>query len=429
MNKTKKLAIFILIQLVFLSCASISFNVDHPPLIDLRGANSITVIPLEWDSIIEYKTLSNRVTYALLSGISRGNITVIDPYSQENNYIRNYSRYADIYILGKITNVMFNDDVKTREDKSWSETRIITTITRTVYVSIEYSYYKSANNQILGRFNKTASSSDSVEHTRRASERPNRQDYTNREPNQSGRSGTTRRTRNNVRRQLDEWTYNIAAAAVPEFSGTMNNELSQWTTMEKRRVRGSATGEPDAAEAKKLIRESQYKQALDKFTAVYVKNNNVSFGYNTAILLAANNRFAEALALLEKIDKTITEAGKKSPAYIKKEITKMTGYIDGFKILQSARPAPSAQTAAPASAPIPAKETIRPSQTTYRTEYDYNAAGEIIAQRDYNNGILERQVLIQGRREVEELYINGVIVLRAIWENGVKISEERIPKR
>jgi YD repeat-containing protein len=63
------------------------------------------------------------------------------------------------------------------------------------------------------------------------------------------------------------------------------------------------------------------------------------------------------------------------------------------------------------------------------TEYDYDDSGNRIAQRDIHNGVLERKVFINGNKETEELYINGVVALRAYWEDGRKISEERIRRR
>jgi len=62
-------------------------------------------------------------------------------------------------------------------------------------------------------------------------------------------------------------------------------------------------------------------------------------------------------------------------------------------------------------------------------EYDYDSSGSRIAERDIRNGILERQMLINGDKETEELYLDGVVVLRAFWENGRKISEERVRRR
>ena len=62
-------------------------------------------------------------------------------------------------------------------------------------------------------------------------------------------------------------------------------------------------------------------------------------------------------------------------------------------------------------------------------EYDYDDDGNRIMERNINRGILERTVRSDGDREVEELYMNGIVVLRAIWEEGRKISEERIRNR
>jgi hypothetical protein len=60
------------------------------------------------------------------------------------------------------------------------------------------------------------------------------------------------------------------------------------------------------------------------------------------------------------------------------------------------------------------------------TEYEYDSQGDRIIERNYRRGILERLVRTSGDREVEELYMNGVVILRAIWEEGRKISEERV---
>jgi hypothetical protein len=59
-------------------------------------------------------------------------------------------------------------------------------------------------------------------------------------------------------------------------------------------------------------------------------------------------------------------------------------------------------------------------------EYEYNANGDRIFERNIRNGVLERTVYKEGEREVEELYMNGEVILHAIWENGRKISEERV---
>ncbi|MDR2150014.1 MAG: hypothetical protein LBO67_04200 [Spirochaetaceae bacterium] len=63
------------------------------------------------------------------------------------------------------------------------------------------------------------------------------------------------------------------------------------------------------------------------------------------------------------------------------------------------------------------------------TDYEYDENGDRIAELNYNKGVLERTVRRQpgsADREIEELYYNGTVMIRAIWERGRKISEERL---
>lgn len=62
-------------------------------------------------------------------------------------------------------------------------------------------------------------------------------------------------------------------------------------------------------------------------------------------------------------------------------------------------------------------------------EFTYNKSGERTGERDYRNGTLERTVTIEKEREIEELYLLGKPALRAVWQDGKKISEERLLNR
>ena len=64
--------------------------------------------------------------------------------------------------------------------------------------------------------------------------------------------------------------------------------------------------------------------------------------------------------------------------------------------------------------------------TVLTAEFAYNSEGEKIIERNFKNGVLERVISIEGEKEIEELYMNDVVVLRAIWEDGRKISETRV---
>jgi len=59
-------------------------------------------------------------------------------------------------------------------------------------------------------------------------------------------------------------------------------------------------------------------------------------------------------------------------------------------------------------------------------EYEFDSQGNRIAERNYRQGVLERRVTSRGDLDIEEIYVNGRLMLRAVWEKGIKISEERI---
>jgi hypothetical protein len=63
-----------------------------------------------------------------------------------------------------------------------------------------------------------------------------------------------------------------------------------------------------------------------------------------------------------------------------------------------------------------------------RIEFEYDKDKNPTAERNFRKGVLERTVTADGdnENEIEEIYMNGVLILRAYWENGLKISEERV---
>ncbi|GHU69126.1 hypothetical protein FACS189450_01400 [Spirochaetia bacterium] len=70
--------------------------------------------------------------------------------------------------------------------------------------------------------------------------------------------------------------------------------------------------------------------------------------------------------------------------------------------------------------------TWKTGEDERRTEYEYDKEGDRILERNYNGETLERVVRRENKREVEELYMNGAVILRAVWDEGRKISEERV---
>lgn len=66
---------------------------------------------------------------------------------------------------------------------------------------------------------------------------------------------------------------------------------------------------------------------------------------------------------------------------------------------------------------------------TSLAQFEYDSSGDRIIERNFKNGVLERVVTTYGKTDIEELYFNGKMVLRAVWENGRKISETRVSSR
>ena len=59
-------------------------------------------------------------------------------------------------------------------------------------------------------------------------------------------------------------------------------------------------------------------------------------------------------------------------------------------------------------------------------EFEYDSDGDRVLERNYTNGILERVVRSEGKTDIEELYLNGNVILQAVWEDGRKVSETRM---
>ncbi|MDR2802866.1 MAG: hypothetical protein LBB22_01085, partial [Treponema sp.] len=58
--------------------------------------------------------------------------------------------------------------------------------------------------------------------------------------------------------------------------------------------------------------------------------------------------------------------------------------------------------------------------------YSYDESGDRVKEENFRNGVLERSVTRDGDREIETLYKNNNAILRAVWVDGRKISEERL---
>jgi len=348
----KSLALLLFI-LTAASCATVvTFDVEHPPKVDLRDAKTITVIPFEWGNVRGNTYLASRVTAALLNGLRRGNIDTVDPYLVDQKKVWNYSQYADVYITGRIISINVYDQIESEREiteSSQQRIRIEEVIGRTAIVDIEYSYIRSVDNRTLGTFKKTEVARGSFEQTRYRRLETDQSGGRNpgydagrdayRNPNSgSPRRGAAGRGAGRTRGAYPErwtWQENLAVSAIAQFSDTMNQELGPWKTTENRNIKRKTGDDALAAEAENFVEQNRYDKALALYKTIYEQNNNINAGYNAAILLAANEQFSDALGLLERLRNQIQKEGKTVPSFIKKEITKTAEILNDVKALEA----------------------------------------------------------------------------------------------
>ncbi|MCL2176006.1 MAG: hypothetical protein FWB73_08185 [Treponema sp.] len=337
-----KKILFVLIPFVFISCAAtLSFDVRHPPLVDLREIKTITIIPFEWSGSRIYN-LEEKVTavlrYDLINSVRNSGIEYVDPSVLKNIRERDYRNYVDVYITGRIAGVYFydsnpsaeqrrrrygerdgrrrNNDQYSRDPGRYNNDQYLrdmrrdrtqqatNTNYRTVIVEIEYSYIRASNNETLGQYKKTRS-----HHFEQ---------------------------RNSWDTWRDNRIYMTDNAAAEEAASrfTINShELAPWTSTEERKVKGK-TGAPELNEALKMIRHTYYGRAMGIYTDLYENTGDKLAGYNLAILLQFDSKYTDALALLEEIREREIRSGNRTPSYVIKEIETLKGFIKGFQILE-----------------------------------------------------------------------------------------------
>ena len=354
-----------LIPLALVSCAtSVRFDVERPPIVDLRGASRITVIPFERNSLRGFEHLSAYVTSALSAGIRdnmlRGNLVFVDPHALAHVPQHNLRQHVDVFITGRIIDIHSTDSMRESTRTIRGQTYTVHTITLTVTVEIEYSYIRASDGRVLGTFRKREQLTDTAERIRGrqgpgGGNRPggggwdqghwnhpnwNRPGPWNNpgwfEPDRD--RGRGRRGRHgSVSPRRDSWVEDLAKSAINRFSLTMDRELAPWTTTEARNLRRGSGNEPILDEARRLVRLGRYDEALLIYREVHEQEGNVSAGFNTAMLFAANEQFTEALELLEALHRGLLAAGQNTPRFIRREIQRMAEFVNGFRILEEYR--------------------------------------------------------------------------------------------
>ena len=317
MNKLSSVFLVALVVMVFESCATmVQFDLEHPPLVDMRGMETITVIPLTWKNDGSYGYLANDLTRTLTNGIKQNKTyQFVEPSKLRNIDKSGYWEHIDVFIEGTILSVSTDDETDIREEKDGDKTTTKEYVIRTVTVTFEYKYFRATDNVQLGSFVKSAKDEKTFDNSSRSSKWWEELLLDIFLP-RKGPSET-----------------DLAKSAIRQFSPNMSIEVNPYKTTEKRKIAKSTNKDPIFKEAEKQTKRKNYFEALMLYKNIYEQTGSITAGYNMALLLEANNQFPEALALLEEIDSNISKTGINSPPVIKEEMEKLKVIINDLAIL------------------------------------------------------------------------------------------------
>jgi len=294
-NSYKFIFLALIISTILISCATtVKVEFEHPPLVDMRAMETVTVIPLEWKDNERYNFLAGDLTKALIKGVKSSKYyKFVDPSILKNIDKSEYWKYVDVYIDAKIFKI---DDEINNEKTDEKEYTV-----RTVTVVILYEYISAIDYKVLGSFSKETQAS---------------------EKNVLSKDSIITGVVNFLvtGKTLSD---RLAIKAVQNIPLQMKYDLNSYKTTEERTILQSKSKNPLFKEAEKLVRQKKYNDALLLYEKIYNETGSTVACYNMALLLEADNKFTEALALLEDFDIKLSNKDINTPSLITKEIKKL----------------------------------------------------------------------------------------------------------
>ena len=304
--------LILLMQILFLSCATrVNIRTVHPPLVDMRTMETITVIPLERrDSGVFNFLYARDFNRILISSVNTSRILqFVDPASLRNIERTRWWQFVDVYVEFEIVDVSITQEVE--EVKRGERLREYTTVTATV--NIIYRYVSTIDGNIIASFNRTYQASQSFDNSRLST---------------AMRVSALLLTGRTSSRRL-------VIRALQNISSDIYNEINSFTTTERRRLLQSTSGDIRFREAERLVRQRRYNDALILYRSLFEETGSIVACYNMALLLQARGQFTEALTLLEDFDERIVERGMETPIFIIEEMERLNSIIYGLMILEA----------------------------------------------------------------------------------------------
>ena len=88
---------------------------------------------------------------------------------------------------------------------------------------------------------------------------------------------------------------------IDEFVSKMRYQLAPYMQREYRSMMKDAMKDPRMTTADKLVKDANYKQAIDLYYDIWYDTENVAAGYNAAILFEVHGQIDKAIALMKEV--------------------------------------------------------------------------------------------------------------------------------
>lgn len=291
MNKKISLFSLLIVSSLLFSCAtSIGMTVNRPAEIDLKGAESIVVLPFRVDNTYspargEYfvakdyfrfkistkgaeSLVAEKVQKYIEDSIAESTIyTVVNSKSAVSKIEAGLECPAEVYITGQIYNFKTDIDKSERIKKDGDDEYLVVSYKRNVFFEMKYQVINSKNNEIFytksEMFSAESNTYDKLDELPEADEVV---DY-----------------------KLYYKAKDIAKSIQP-YTETKYLKLLQ----EKKKS-------ADMKVANELAKNGFTEESYEKYISIYNQRKIFEAGYNAAIILEAQGKFKEAQTLAEEL--------------------------------------------------------------------------------------------------------------------------------
>jgi len=278
------------------SCASapiIKTQVTHPPVANMSGIKTITVVPLElkyspdsvekklvnvlWSSLGANYSQDKFATAKVLTTEFARYIQAAGPYTfviYSDRLLNSEPPKVDAFVTGEITDLIVNDDRDNATERRNNRDVKVTYYTRSVKLVVAYIIMRSSDSAVL--FQETRYYTQTSDRAESKLFLPSVQ--------------------------------KLAAIAASRIASNIKNAITPWTSFETYTLEIDKSKNPKMETAKNLVENRMFDKALAIYADVYNATGNPAAGYNAAILLDLSGDTQQAIQIMNELLNSVTDS-------------------------------------------------------------------------------------------------------------------------